>query len=69
MTIVLESWKSADGLNANLQQEKYCACYQLDVFRFIDNGPLAQSVFRGNYSSKKTARQALKRFADTWEKE
>lgn len=66
MTIVLESYCSNDGIRSNIQQEKYCKSYQLDVFRLINGGPVAQSIYRGNYTTKQSARRAMKRFADDW---
>jgi len=70
MTIVLENYSSREtGLLADIEQEKYCSFYTLDVYRPIDDGPIAQSVFRGNYMTAASARRALRRFASDWEKE
>lgn len=69
MTIVLEKYRSDDGTLANIQQEKYCSCYQLDVFQLIDNGPFAQTIYRGNYMTRSSARRAMKRFGTEWKKE
>lgn len=69
MTVVLEKYRSDDGTRADIQQEKYSTLYQLDVFRLIDNGPFTQTVHRGNYMTRSSARRAMKRFGTGWEKE
>ena len=69
MTVVIEKYRSNDGTFADIQQEKYSTLYQLDIYSLIDSAPLAQSVFRSNYTSIKSARQAMKRYGTGWKRE
>ena len=68
MTYVLAHYENENGLKADIEQDKYCSSFRLDVYRSIDDNPLAMTVYRGNYYTKKTARQALNRFGSDWKK-
>ena len=69
MTVVLEKYRSADGTIANIQQEKFSDLFQLDVFQVFSNSGYALTVYRGNYTTRSSARRAMKRYGTEWKKE
>ena len=69
MTFVFAHYKANDEDNtfASISQDKYCSAYKMDIYHLVEPGsPLAYTTFTGHYSSKKTARQAMNRFAKSW---
>lgn len=69
MTFVVENYKSKANENiiANIQQEKYSACYQLDIYKKDRECPyIGHTIMRKNYFSIKNAKQAMKHFSESW---
>ena len=61
MTIVYETYKDENGVQADIMQDKYCSCFRLDVYVPSDNGP-ATTLYRYDlYQSIANARRAMRR--------
>ena len=64
MTFVIEHYKSKEDelIFANIQQNKYEKCVELDVYRIEKPGSsMGYTLFRNSYISVPNARKALKR--------
>ena len=61
MTIVLESYKDAEGIRADIEQDKYCKSFRLDIYRKTEDGT-ALTVYRNDcYTKIESARRAMRR--------
>lgn len=69
MTLVIERYASKEGIKASIAIDKDYTALKLSVYEPIDGGPFATTLFQGYYTTKKSARQALKRFATDWKRE
>ncbi len=60
MTVVLESYQDADGIRADIEQDKYCSSFRLDIYE-IRSG-VTMTVFRKEgYHRIDSARRAMRR--------
>lgn len=64
MTVVLESYKDPHGIRADIEQDKYCRSYRLDVYDVHSDG-LTLTLFRKDgYHSIDSARRAMRRLLE-----
>jgi len=69
MTVVLETYRNECGEIADIQQDKYCSAFTLEICKPIQEGsPFANTILKRNYVSKKSARQAMRNYDKTWKK-
>ena len=61
MTIVYETWQDKNGIQADIKQEKYSACFALDVYRSAADGPALMLYHYDMYGSTAAARRAMRR--------
>lgn len=60
MTVVLESYRDACGVRADIEQDKYCPTFRLDVYE-IRSGVALTVCRREGYMSLGSARRAMRR--------
>lgn len=68
MTVVIERYTSNTGKHATIGIEKNCKSFLLTVSEPIGSGPFATTIFRNYYTTKKAAKQVMKRFWTGWER-
>lgn len=60
MTVVFESYEDANGIRANIEQDKYCRTFRLVIMQMIDECR-ASVLYQNWYTTIPNARRAMRR--------